>query len=96
MTFLAVAHQAATDQVLADGQATVDLGHDVIEGGAATERIAAVGTLIVPGEVDLITGRAPGDQAGAINVCFVHRDRAAGARPRLKGRGCRRRCRCAL
>ena len=96
MTFLAVAHKAAADQVLADGQAAVHLGHHMVEGGAAAERIAAVGTLIVPGQVDLIAGRSAGDQAGAVNVCFVHRDRAAGARPQRKGRGCRRRCRCAL
>ena len=56
MTFLAVAHQAAADQVLANGQAAVDLGDHVIEGGTATERIAAVGALVVPSEVDLITG----------------------------------------
>ena len=96
VALLAVAHEAAADEVLADGKAAEHLGHNVIKGGAATEVFAAVGALIVPGEVDLITRRASGDEAGFVNVCFVHRDRAAGAMPRLKGQGCRRRCRCAL
>jgi len=72
VAFLAVAHEAAGDQVAADREATVDLRDDVIEGGAATKRIAAVGTFMVPREVDLITGGAPGDQARLINVVLIH------------------------
>jgi hypothetical protein len=36
VTFLAVAHEAAADEVLADGEAAEHLGHNVIKGGAAT------------------------------------------------------------
>ena len=48
-------------------------GDDVIERGRATELIAAIGALVVPGEVDLITGRAPSDQAGLLNPVSIHR-----------------------
>ena len=72
VAFLAVAHEAAGDQVAADREATVDLRDDVIEGGAAAKWIAAVGTFMVPREVDLISSRAPGDQARLINVVLFH------------------------
>lgn len=72
MAFLAVAHQAAADEVLAHGEAAVDLGDDVIEGWAAAEGIVAVGAPVPPAEVDLITGGAPCDQARLINVVLIH------------------------
>ncbi len=72
MAFLAVAHQAAGDQVLADRQATVDLRNDVIEGGATAEGIVAIGAPISPAEVDLITRRSTGDQPGFVNVVLIH------------------------
>ena len=72
VAFLAVAHEAAGDQIAADREATVDLRHHMIEGGAAAEGIAAVGTFMVPREVDLITSRSPGDQARLINVVLFH------------------------
>jgi hypothetical protein len=49
VTFLAVAHEAAADEVLADGEAAEHLRHNVIEGGATAEVFAAVGALVVPG-----------------------------------------------
>ena len=72
VAFLAVAHETATDQVLADRQATVDLRNDVIEGWAAAERLVAIGTAMVPFQVDLITSRAACDQAGFFNVVLIH------------------------
>ncbi len=72
MAFLAVAHQAAGDQVLADRQPTVDLRNDVIEGGTAAEGIVAIGAPISPAEVDLITSRAACDQPGFVNVVLIH------------------------
>lgn len=72
VAFLAVAHQAAGDQVFAHGQATVDLRHHMIKGWATAKWITAIGTFIVPSEVDLITGGAPGDQARLINVVLIH------------------------
>ncbi len=72
VAFLAVAHQAAGDQVLADRQAAVDLRDNVIEGGATAKGIVAVGASIPPAEVDLITGGAPCDQARLINVVLIH------------------------
>ena len=50
----------------------MDFGDDVIERRAAAKRIAAVGTFIVPGQMDLITGAAPRDQLGLINVVLIH------------------------
>lgn len=49
------------------------LGDDVIERWRAAKGIAAVGALVVPGEVDLITGGAPGDQPGFIDPVLIHR-----------------------
>ena len=72
VALLAVAHEATADEVLAHGQAAVHLGDDMIEGRAAAERIAAVGTLVVPGEVDLIARGAACDQAGLVNVVLIH------------------------
>ena len=53
-------------------------GDDVIERGRATEVIVAIGALVVPGEVDLITGGAPGDQAGLLNPVLIHKDPRGG------------------
>ena len=72
MAFLAVAHEAAAHQVAAHGEAAVDFGDDVIKRGRAAERITAVGAAMVPCEVDLITGGAPRDQLGLINVVPIH------------------------
>jgi len=46
--------------------------HNVIKGRTSAQVVAAVGTLVVPSEVDLITGGAPGDQARLINVVLIH------------------------
>ena len=72
VAFLAIAHEAAGDQVAADREATVDLRQHMVEGGAAAKRIAAVGTFIIPSQMDLITGGAPGDQARLVNVVLFH------------------------
>ena len=56
VTLLAVAHQATTDQVFADCEPAVDLGHDVVKGRAAAQGIVAIGAAIVPGQMDLIAG----------------------------------------
>ena len=50
----------------------MDFGDDVIKRGRAAERITAVGAAMVPCEVDLITGAAPRDQLGLINVVPIH------------------------
>jgi hypothetical protein len=44
----------------------------VIKCWAAPQMITAVGTLVVPRKMDLITGGAPGDQARLINVMLFH------------------------
>jgi len=49
------------------------LGDDVIQRRRAAEGIAAVGALIVPREVDLITGGTPGDQPCLLNPVLIHR-----------------------
>ena len=54
MAFLTVAHQAAGDQVFADGEAAVDLGHHMVECRAAAEGIVAIGAAVIPSQVDLI------------------------------------------
>jgi len=72
VTLLAVAHEAAAHQVLADGQAATDLGDDVIEGRVAAKWITAVGAAVVPDEVDLIARGAACDQAGLVNVVLIH------------------------
>ena len=54
VALLAVAHQAAADQIFADGETTVHLGHHVIERWAAAEGIVAVGAAVVPSQMDLI------------------------------------------
>ena len=56
VTLLAVAHQAAADQVLPDGEATMDLRHHMVERRAAAEGVAAIGATVVPAKVNLITG----------------------------------------
>ena len=56
VALLAVAHQAATDQVFADGEPAVDLGHHMVECRAAAEGIVTVGAAVVPRQVDLIAG----------------------------------------
>ena len=71
VALLAVAHQAAADQVLAHGEAAMHLGHHMIERRAAAKRIAAVGAAVVPCEVDLIARGAAGDQTGLINVMSI-------------------------
>jgi hypothetical protein len=48
VALLAVAHEAAADKVLADGEAAEHLGDNVIKGGATAEVFAAVGALVVP------------------------------------------------
>lgn len=50
----------------------MNFGDDVIECRRAAEGIAAIGALIVPRKVDLITGGAPGDQARLVNVVLIH------------------------
>ena len=52
----------------------MDFWDDMIKRGRAAEGIAAVGALIVPGQVDLITGGAPGDQARLLNPVLIHKD----------------------
>ena len=56
VSLLAVAHQAAADQVFADGEAAVDFWDHMVERWAAAEGIVAIGAAIVPGQVDLIAG----------------------------------------
>jgi hypothetical protein len=72
VAFLAVAHQAAGDEVRAHGEAAVDLGHNVIERWTAAERFIAIGAPVPPSEVDLVTRRSPGDEARFINVVLIH------------------------
>jgi hypothetical protein len=45
---------------------------DVVKGGATTQWLCAITTLIIPSKVDLITSTAPGDQPGFINVMLFH------------------------
>lgn len=54
--------------------------------------IVAIRALIIPGEVDLITGRAARDQFGFINVRLVHSDLRARGQSESQGRGGRLRC----
>jgi len=61
MSFLAIAHETAADQIGAVMDPAQRLGHYMVKGGAAVELITAVGALVVPGEVDLITRRLAGD-----------------------------------
>ncbi len=49
------------------------LGDDVIQRWRAAKWIAAICALVVPGKVDLITGRSPGDQPGFIDPVLIHR-----------------------
>ena len=56
VTFLAVAHQATRDQVLADRESAVHLWHHMVKCRAAAEGIVAVGAAVVPSQVDLIAG----------------------------------------
>ena len=51
----------------------MDFWDDMIERGRSTEGIAAVSALVIPGEVDLITGGAPSDQARLLNPMLIHR-----------------------
>lgn len=50
----------------------MDFGDDVIQRWRPAKRITAIGALVVPGEVDLISGRAPGDQPCLINPMLIH------------------------
>jgi hypothetical protein len=61
MSFLAIAHETAADQIGSVMNATECLGHYMVKGGAAVELIAAIGALVVPGEVDLIACRFAGN-----------------------------------
>ena len=61
MAFLAIAHETAADQIGSVMDATECLGHYMIKSGAAVELIAAVGALVVPGKMDLITRRLASD-----------------------------------
>ena len=56
VALLAVAHQATADQVFADCEPAVDLGHDVVERWAAAQGVVAICAAIVPGQMDLIAG----------------------------------------
>ena len=56
VALLAVAHQATGDQVFADGEPAVDLGHHMVKCRAAAEGIVTVGATVVPSQVDLIAG----------------------------------------
>jgi hypothetical protein len=61
MAFLAIAHETAADQVGSVMDTAQRLGHYMVKGGAAVELIAAIGALVVPGEVDLIACRFAGN-----------------------------------
>jgi len=92
VAFLAVAHEAAAHQVLANSQAAMRFRDDVIQRWRAAEWITAVGALIIPSQVDLITGGPPSDQPCLLNPVLIHLDRLAGEQRGPLGRGCRRRC----
>ena len=68
----AVAAQAAADEVALFGGAAVDLGVDVVEGGAASEVGAAISALVVPAQVDLVSERAASDEVGLHNERPLH------------------------
>jgi len=56
----------------------MDLWNDVIERWRSAQRIIAIGAAVAPSEVDLISCRPPGDQAGLVNVMPFHLYQAKG------------------
>jgi len=82
MALLAIAHEAAADEVGAVMDAAQRLGHYMVKGGAAVELVAAVGALIVPCEMDLIARRFAGDKLRLFNPVFHRPGQATGKRKR--------------
>lgn len=64
----------------------------MVQRWAPAKRFTAIGALVVPGEVDLITRRATGDEPRLVNVVLVH-DRLgrAGGRRKRRDPRCRHR-----